>query len=65
MIDKYVMPALGGALIWGLILLVFVCGAKVGSKNQRESLYFKCVEMRDLPLGSCARLFWEGKQWQF
>lgn len=47
-----------------LILISLLAGTVIGfSAHEKEVLHlrFKCVEMREMPLGACSRLFGEGK----
>lgn len=53
------LAVFGGAALWGLFILLVCGGGLVGAKATKQKYYFKCVEMREMPLGACSRLFGE------
>lgn len=48
-------------LILAFIFVIFAAGFSVGNGMARNNFYFKCVNMVEMPLGACSRLFGEGK----
>jgi hypothetical protein len=56
--------ALAGACFWTFLfgLCAFAAkGVEVTVNRKIRQLEMKCVEMREMPLGACSRLFGEGK----
>lgn len=59
--SDFITGALLGALVWTAIIFILIAGYGIGSEELKKKYYFKCVEMKEMPLGACSRLFGEGK----
>lgn len=56
--NDYILSAFLGVFFWFIVGTVFCAGYVVGKSDIRE-YEIKCVEMREMPLGACSKLFGE------
>lgn len=57
--SEFFLSAFLGALVWALLIFIGMTGYGIGAEKSKKKYYFKCVEMQEMPLGACSRLFGE------